>query len=66
MPLFKYSADLSTLPEDELQKTYDYLNDWAFTGLSATKTPKVYEFFLEERDLECLKSLPQHLLRCLS
>ena len=59
MSLLKYSVDLSTLSDDECQKAFDYLNGWAYTGLVSSGYTKVYEFFLDEADLDCLREFPQ-------
>ena len=60
MSLLKYSVDLSALSDDECQKAFDYLNGWAHTGLVSSEKSKVYEFFLNEEDLDCLSEFPQN------
>lgn len=59
MPLLEYSVDLSALSDEEYQKAFDYLDGWAHTGLVSSGKTKVYEFFLNEEDLDCLREFPQ-------
>lgn len=66
MALWTYQADLRSLSDDEFARVYELLNSWAYTGLTATSTLKVYRFFLEENDVDILQSLPQGVWRRLA
>lgn len=56
------------MPEDDRDKLFDLLDQhYSYTGLSLTKEPHVYTFFLEDDvNPASIPGLPSKLLRRLS
>lgn len=64
MSLFHYAVDLSTFDGEELERVFDLLDKWSFTGLKPTKIPKVFTLFAEEGDdIRKIVNLPEDRIR---
>ena len=65
MSLYRYSIDLRPLNESERNRIYDLLDEYYVeTNMMLTRTPHVYEFFMDESIIpEKIDGLPLELLR---
>lgn len=65
MSLYRYSIDLRPLNESERNRIYDLLDEhYVETNMMLTRTPHVYEFFMDESIIpEKIDGLPLELLR---
>lgn len=49
MSLKRYRVDLRELSAPEFDRVYELMEGTAWTGMIMTKTPKVFECFLDEK-----------------
>ena len=64
MSLYRYRIDLRSLKESDRERIYDLLDEhYVETNMMLTKTPHVYEFFMDESIIpEKIDGLPLELL----
>ena len=65
MSLYRYRIDLRSLEESERERVYDLLDrHYVETNMMLTRTPHVYEFFMDESVIPAkIDGLPLELLR---